>query len=357
MSGTRFFHQILRSSHSSSLPGLSGVFHERAFTHPAAFRAVSVVSQVARVRLSLSRPFSSTAISCKKQNTGAGTGASARNGARNGAKARGYAKTSNADTNPKTSGKTNHAKATNTDPVSKDPELDPDDLDAEIGYAPAWKSVFSMRAGLIMLLAGVGLLYYYRREKRRLQQLPTPQRTSTVVTNTRSSLPIGGPFSLIDQHGARFSSDDLKGRYALVYFGFTRCPDVCPDELDKMTDAVDMINKVSGDVVTPVFITCDPLRDPPSEVAEYLQDFHPKMVGLTGSYDEVKAACKAYRVYFSTPRNVDPEKDDYLVDHSVFIYLLGPDGKFLDVFGRNSSAKEIAEKVCAMAKAANFAPK
>lgn len=128
---------------------------------------------------------------------------------------------------------------------------------------------------------------------------------------------IGGPFSLLDQNGKVFTDADLKGKFTLIYFGFTHCPDICPEELDKMSDVVDTIDKEfpGKDVVTPVFVSVDPARDSVAQVKAYVQEFHPRIIGLTGDYDNVKKACKSYRVYFSTPPDAKAT-DDYLVDHS-----------------------------------------
>lgn len=135
----------------------------------------------------------------------------------------------------------------------------------------------------------------------------------------------------------------------LVYFGFTRCPDVCPEELDKMAAVIEAVKNVGGDVMTPIFVTCDPHRDSPEQMRQYLSEYHDDIVGLTGSYDEIKAMCKAYRVYFSTPPNVDPKHDDYLVDHSLFMYLNDPAGEFVEVFGRNTPPEAVALRICDLA--------
>lgn len=128
---------------------------------------------------------------------------------------------------------------------------------------------------------------------------------------------IGGPFNLVDQNGKPFTDADLKGKFTLIYFGFTHCPDICPEELDKMSDVVDKIDKEhpGKDIVTPVFVSVDPARDSVPQVKAYVQEFHPRIIGLTGDYDNVKKACKSYRVYFSTPPDAKAT-DDYLVDHS-----------------------------------------
>lgn len=107
-----------------------------------------------------------------------------------------------------------------------------------------------------------------------------------------------------------------------IYFGFSHCPDICPDELDKMAKMIDIVKDKRGNVLKPVFITCDPARDTPAVIKEYLSEFHPDIVGLTGTWEQVKACCKQYRVYFSTPPSVKPGQD-YLVDHSIYFYLMG----------------------------------
>ena len=109
-----------------------------------------------------------------------------------------------------------------------------------------------------------------------------------------------------------------------VYFGFTHCPDICPDELDKMAEIIDRVKEATKgeNIFLPVFITCDPARDTPQVLREYLKEFHPDIIGLTGTYEQVKHVCKQYRVYFSTPKDVKPG-EDYLVDHSIYFYLMG----------------------------------
>ena len=170
---------------------------------------------------------------------------------------------------------------------------------------------------------------------------------------------VGGPFSLMDHNGKPFSEQDLKGKYSLVYFGFTNCPDICPEELDKMAGMIDNVKAAHGNVMKPVFITCDPARDTPEVLKVYLKDFHDEILGLTGEYEQVKATCKAYRVYFSTPAEVKPGQD-YLVDHSIYFYLMGelvssftwtcvnprtdPEGDFVEAIGRNFTV-DAASKV------------
>lgn len=200
---------------------------------------------------------------------------------------------------------------------------------------------FNLPAAALFVATGVGLFFYFRHEKAKIEEAKRKKLEEQAAVGRPR---IGGPFSLVSSTGHPFTHEDLLGSFSLIYFGFTNCPDICPEELDKMSTVVDEVAKVHGPVINPVFVTCDPARDRVPIVAEYIADFHPRMIGLTGSYDAVKAACKAYRVYFSTPPGADPTSD-YLVDHSIFFYLMDPEGKFVDAFGKSSTEEEVRAKV------------
>lgn len=191
-------------------------------------------------------------------------------------------------------------------------------------------------AVLGLVLAGGGLLAWY---------FVQPQPAGVVSGESRSSgrALIGGPFTLTDQTGARRSEADLEGRYALVYFGYTYCPDICPTSLSTMTQAVDLLAETAPDkaeAVLPVFITVDPARDTVEALASYAAHFHPRLMALTGTEAEVSAAAKAYRIYYQKVE--DPSASDYLMDHSSVIYLMAPDGSYLTHFTHASTAEEIA---------------
>ncbi|KAG8927024.1 Cu-binding protein [Tulasnella sp. 418] len=193
------------------------------------------------------------------------------------------------------------------------------------------------RSAALFILTGAGLYYYFTNEKAAVIAKKEAER-ATVKTGRPA---VGGPFTLIDQNGNEFTEQKLKGRWSMVYFGFTNCPDICPEELDKMGAVVDVAEKKYGEnIIQPIFISCDPARDSVDQVKKYLSEFHPRMVGLTGSYDAVKAACKKYRVYFSTPPNAQPG-DDYLVDHSIYFYLMDPNGEYVEAFGKSIEAAQV----------------
>ena len=152
---------------------------------------------------------------------------------------------------------------------------------------------------------------------------------------------IGGPFSLINQEGETVSDKDVITEPSLIYFGYTFCPDVCPQDGARNAEAVDLLAQ-QGISATPIFISIDPKRDTPEAVAEFTKWLHPKMIGLTGTAEQVKAASKAYRTYYKVHDKED--KDFYLVDHSTMTYLMLPEHGFVEFFRRDESANTLAEK-------------
>jgi len=142
---------------------------------------------------------------------------------------------------------------------------------------------------------------------------------------TSGEAAIGGPFALVDQNGTLRHSSDFRGRFMLVYFGYSYCPDVCPTTLALMADALGRLGPKAERIV-PIFITIDPARDRPAVLKEYLKAFGGRIVGLTGNGQAVAAAARAYRVYY---RRRPLQGGGYAMDHSSTVYLMGPDGKFL----------------------------
>ncbi|KIM31497.1 hypothetical protein M408DRAFT_327689 [Serendipita vermifera MAFF 305830] len=200
--------------------------------------------------------------------------------------------------------------------------------------------VFDWRAAGVFIVTGIGLYFYFEHTKAEVQE----KKRKELQQLKYGKAFVGGPFDLVDAKAKKpFTQDNLRGHWNLVYFGFTNCPDVCPEELDKMSEVVNRIEKQHGVQIQPIFISCDPARDTSDQLEKYLADFHPRMVGLTGTYEQVKAACKSYRVYFSTPPDAKPG-DDYLVDHSIFFYLMDPTGSFVEAFGKTSTADTVCTK-------------
>jgi protein SCO1/2 len=153
----------------------------------------------------------------------------------------------------------------------------------------------------------------------------------------------GGSFSLVAQDGRRVTEHDLSGRFALITFGYTHCPDVCPTDLLAMAQALQALGP-AGERIQPVFVTVDPARDTPAVLAEYVASFHPRLLGLSGTEAEVAAAAKAWKVH---RRKVlpSPGAQDYLVDHGSLIYLMGPDGRFLTLFPAGTTGETMAKAI------------
>ena len=154
---------------------------------------------------------------------------------------------------------------------------------------------------------------------------------------------IGGSFTLVDHQGKSRADEDFRGEHLLIYFGYTYCPDVCPTALSDMALVMDALGDEAAKL-RPVFITIDPSRDTPERLKPYVANFHPKLVGLTGSETAVAAAAKAYRVYFAKS-NTEAGSGEYLMDHTSIIYLMGPDGRYLTHFSHGVTAENMAKRI------------
>lgn len=160
---------------------------------------------------------------------------------------------------------------------------------------------------------------------------------------------IGGPFTLVSETGETVTDQDVFTQPSLVYFGYTFCPDVCPADTARNAEAVELLDQM-GYQVQPVFISIDPERDTPEVVAEFTDYLHPRMLGLTGTPEQVKAASTAYRTYYRKQESDDP--DYYLVDHSTFTYFVLPETGFVEFFRRDESPQEMADRVSCFLDAA-----
>ncbi len=156
---------------------------------------------------------------------------------------------------------------------------------------------------------------------------------------------IGGPFELVDETGATVTDTDVITEPTLVYFGYTFCPDVCPLDSARNAEALDALAE-NGVDASALFISIDPERDTPEVLAEFTDVMHPKMLGLTGTPEQVKAASQAYKTYYKR----QPGEDDYyLVDHSTFTYLVLPEKGFVDFFRREATVEDITKTVACYA--------
>lgn len=159
---------------------------------------------------------------------------------------------------------------------------------------------------------------------------------------------IGGPFTLVDHNGNAITDATFHGDFMLVYFGFTHCPDICPTELEKLADALNILEKRGwAQYVHPIFISVDPMRDSVARTREYVKEFHPRLLGLTGTPQQVERVCKAYRVYYSKANEGEgeDEDDDYLLDHSIILYLMNGQGELADYFGQTVDAQTMADRM------------
>ena len=167
------------------------------------------------------------------------------------------------------------------------------------------------------------------------------QGTPRGVAGTALAGAIGGPFQLIDQNGKTFTDADLKGKWSLVYFGYTHCPDACPTALNDISIALSQLGP-KRDAVRPVFITVDPERDTPESLKAYVTSFDAPILALTGTAEQVAKAAKGYRVYYAK----HPEAGgDYSMDHSSVIYVMDPQGRFTASFTHESAPEQISERL------------
>ncbi len=194
-------------------------------------------------------------------------------------------------------------------------------------------SVWTRRALISLLLAALvlcGILLFKLYERQFLG------------SGSTGTADVGGPFELVNQDGATVTDADFRGKLMLIYFGFTFCPDACPTALGVMAAAIEKLD-VAGERVTPMLISIDPARDTPQALKDYVGNFHPRMVGLTGSDEQIAKVAREYRVFYQKASGATGE--DYLMDHSTLIYLMDGEGKFLTYFGPQATPDEVAEAI------------
>jgi protein SCO1/2 len=193
------------------------------------------------------------------------------------------------------------------------------------------KSALPLLAGVVVaLVATIGLLFWLSGKARQ--------------SDDDRPL-IGGRFELVDQEGRKFTEENLKGKFSLVYFGYTYCPDVCPTELQTMTEALERLGPLAQRI-RPVMISVDPERDTPEVLKDYLSNFYPGFVGLTGTPAQVRQAAEAFRVFYRKVKGVEGGAgDEYLMDHSSIVYLMDPEGRYLTHFAYGMPPDRMAEGI------------
>lgn len=156
---------------------------------------------------------------------------------------------------------------------------------------------------------------------------------------------IGGPFELTNQHGEIIRDSDFHGKYMLIFFGYTYCPDVCPTTLTTISMALDSLGESASRII-PVFVSVDPERDTSEYLKEYLEHFHPAIQGLTGTSEQIKKIAKSYGVYYAKVQEAGSlEEEDYLMDHTAITFMMGPDGEYVAHFSHGADADVMAEKL------------
>ena len=190
--------------------------------------------------------------------------------------------------------------------------------------------------GVVVTTAGA-LAYVFDRRKEEYEKKTIAKRPISM-----GKAKIGGPFQLKGLNNEIVTNENFKGKWVLLYFGFTNCPDICPDELEKMSKVHSAL-KESGYNSVPVFVSVDPERDTPEKISSYLKEFHEDFVGLHGNLEEVTKVVKTFKVYFN--KGPKDEDGDYIVDHSIICYLLNPEGSFVEYFGQNKTSTEMLTSV------------
>lgn len=199
---------------------------------------------------------------------------------------------------------------------------------------------WSAFAGIVLLLAAIAVFKFAPG----MREFVSPRSDGAVSASAEDTVsvpagvPIGGPFKLTDEKGRLVTDADYRGRWMLVFFGYTNCPDECPLTLQKMATTLQELGPLA-DRIAPLFITVDPRRDTPEKLASYLANFDTRITGLTGSDEQIAAVAKAYRVYYEPGQHEQSGAD--LVNHSTFLYLMSPSGKLNALFSQDVTAEKL----------------
>lgn len=170
------------------------------------------------------------------------------------------------------------------------------------------------------------------------------ENTPTAAENSRAL--IGGPFTLTNHLNQPVTDKDFLGKYMIIYFGYTYCPDICPTDLQIMTDALHRLEPSVAKQINPVFVTVDPERDTPDVMAEYIEYFHENLIGLTGTNEQIYAVKSEYKVYGEKA----DDTEDYIVDHTAFTYFMDKEGKLLKFFSHAEDPEIMAAQITSLIK-------
>jgi protein SCO1/2 len=203
-----------------------------------------------------------------------------------------------------------------------------------------WRICFYLLLVIGVIAAGIALRAVTS------HQAPKKNNIAAVTQKSQSTgkPSIGGAYTLVNQNGHVVSDKSYRGKYVLIFFGYTFCPDVCPTTLTTLSTAIDLLGK-DAEKIKPLFVTIDPLRDTPGYLKEYLAHFHKSFDGLTGNMQQIKHIKKVFRIYATKAKVDKSDREVYLMNHSSVSYLIGPDGKFLTFFSHGTEAKVIANKL------------
>lgn len=185
----------------------------------------------------------------------------------------------------------------------------------------------------LLLLTGMFMIYslYY--------DPASPARKFTAMVEGSGEAKIGGPFELVTGEGKAFTQENLRGQFSMIFFGFTFCPDICPQGLSMMASVYDQLDEKQQKMLQPIFVSLDPERDDQEVIQEYVEAFHKDMTGLTGTLDQVKDMANKYLVY--RVKNKPDEDGNYMISHSGYVYLMGPDGKYVKHFDHRTPEEEV----------------
>lgn len=206
---------------------------------------------------------------------------------------------------------------------------------------------WSMPAVVAAAVIAVAAAFFFSRDRGPAPKLPPEEGSRAEATRFMSELmsgkvPVGGSFTLSDQHGNKRSLADFRGKIVLLYFGYTFCPDVCPTDMLAMAQLIDSLG-AAGSQLQPVFVTLDPQRDTREMLGRYAASFHPRFVALSGTDDEIRTVASAYKIFFEKVQ--PPGSKVYLIDHMAFIFLLNREGKYIGSFPPGTAAVRMAEVV------------